>query len=85
MKALVVHVVVSALLLVLVDHLLAGFAIAGFGYALIAALVLGVVNTFVRPVLILGLGTALLAALMLALFNLVASRLLSSKHGGGPR
>ena len=76
MKALVVHVVVSALLLVLVAHLLHGFTIAGFGYALIAALVLGVVNTFVRPVLILVTLPITIVTLGLFLFVLNALMLL---------
>ena len=53
MKDFVVHIVISALLLVLVDYLLDGIAIAGFGYALIAALVLGAMNFVVRPILLL--------------------------------
>lgn len=86
MKALVTHVIVSAvvcaLLLLLVDHFLDGLAIAGFGHALFAALLLGVVNTFVRPVLLLvtlpitivtlGLFLFVLNALMLLLVAAVA-------------
>ncbi|HEX5047947.1 MAG TPA: phage holin family protein [Gammaproteobacteria bacterium] len=86
MKALVTHVIVSAvvcaLLLLLVDHFLDGLAIAGFGHALFAAALLGVVNTFVRPVLLLitlpitivtlGLFLFVLNALMLLLVAAVA-------------
>ena len=76
MKDFVVHVVVSALLLVLVDYLLDGFAIAGFGHALIAALVLGIVNTIVRPVLLLVTLPMTIVTLGLFLFVLNALMLL---------
>ena len=73
MKDFVVHIVISALLLVLVDYLLDGLAIAGFGYALIAALVLGAVNFIVRPVLILV--TLPITILTLGLFLFVVNAL----------
>jgi putative membrane protein len=73
MKDFVVHIVISALLLVLVDYLLDGIAIAGFGYALIAALVLGVVNFIVRPILILV--TLPITILTLGLFLFVVNAL----------
>ena len=53
MRDLIVHWVVSALLLMLVDQFVAGITIDSFGVALLAALVLGLLNCFVRPVLIL--------------------------------
>jgi putative membrane protein len=53
MRDLIVHWVVSALLLMLVDQFVAGVAIDSFGVALLAALVLGLLNCFVRPLLIL--------------------------------
>lgn len=40
MRDFVVHVIVSALLLALVDYFVDGIVIAGFGYALVAAIVL---------------------------------------------
>lgn len=53
MKKFIVHLVVSALLLLLVSHFVPGIRISGFGYALLAAFVLGFVNWIVRPLLIL--------------------------------
>lgn len=53
MKSFVVHLVVSALLLVLVAHFVPGIQVGGFGYALLAALVFGVVNGLLRPLLVL--------------------------------
>jgi putative membrane protein len=73
MKNLVVHIVISALLLVLVDYLLDGIAIAGFGYALIAALVLGAMNFIVRPILLLV--TLPITILTLGLFLFVVNAL----------
>jgi putative membrane protein len=73
MKDLIVHWIVSALLLVLVDYLVAGIAIANFGYALLAALVLGVLNGLVRPLLILI--TLPITILTLGLFLFVVNAL----------
>ena len=73
MKNLLAHLVVSALLLVLVDHFLAGMAIANFGYALLAALVLGIVNCLIRPILILV--TLPITILTLGLFLFVVNAL----------
>jgi putative membrane protein len=53
MKNFIVHLVVSALLLVLVAYFVPGIHVTGFFIALLAALVFGVVNGIVRPVLIL--------------------------------
>jgi putative membrane protein len=53
MRDLLVHLIISALLLALVDYFIDGITIAGFGYALIAAIVLGLVNAVIRPVLVL--------------------------------
>jgi putative membrane protein len=76
LKTFFVHLIVSALLLVCVDYLLTGFAIAGFGHALVAALVLGVVNTIVRPVLILVTLPITIVTLGLFLFVINALMLL---------
>jgi putative membrane protein len=73
MKELIVHWIVSALLLVLVDHFVAGITIDGFGHALLAALVLGVLNTVVRPLLILL--TLPITILTLGLFLFVVNAL----------
>ena len=77
MKAFLIHLVVSALLLVLVAHFVPGITIDGFGYALLAALVLGIVNGVVKPILVfltlpvtlvtLGLFLLVINALMLLL------------------
>jgi putative membrane protein len=73
MKDLVVHWIVSALLLVLVDHFVAGIAIQSFGVAMLAALVLGLLNCFVRPLLILV--TLPITILTLGLFLFVVNAL----------
>jgi putative membrane protein len=73
MRDFIVHWVVSALLLVLVDYFIAGIAIANFGYALLAALILGVLNCLVRPLLILV--TLPITILTLGLFLLVVNAL----------
>jgi putative membrane protein len=74
MKELIVHLVVSALLLALVDYFIDGIAIAGFGYALLAALVLGIVNAVIRPILILV--TLPITILTLGLFLFVINALM---------
>lgn len=53
MKNFIVHLVVSALLLVLVAYFVPGVQVSGFFIALLAALVFGVVNGIVRPVLVI--------------------------------
>lgn len=53
MLSFVLHLVVSALLLLLVARLVDGIEVEGFGSALLAALVLGLVNAFLRPLALL--------------------------------
>ena len=53
MKNFIVHLVVSALLLVLVAYFVPGIQVSSFLIALLAALVFGVVNGIVRPVLVI--------------------------------
>ena len=72
--SLLVHLLVSALLLMLVGYLVPGIHVAGFGYALLAALVLGIVNTLVRPILILI--TLPITVLTLGLFLIVVNALM---------
>jgi putative membrane protein len=72
--SLLVHLLVSALLLMLVAYLVPGIHIAGFGHALLAALVLGIVNTLVRPILILI--TLPITVLTLGLFLIVVNALM---------
>lgn len=49
MLPFILHVVVTAVLLLLVAKLIDGIEMEGFGTALLAALVLGLVNAFLRP------------------------------------
>ncbi len=53
MLTFLVHLVLSAALLVMVANLVSGFVIHGWGAALMAALILGLVNAVVRPVLVI--------------------------------
>jgi putative membrane protein len=74
MKTFLIHLVISALLLLLVAHFVPGISIEGFGYALLAALVLGVVNGIIRPVLVFL--TLPVTLLTLGLFLLVINALM---------
>jgi putative membrane protein len=74
MKDLLVHLIVSALLLALVDYFIDGITIAGFLYALIAALVLGLVNAVIRPILVIL--TLPITVITLGLFLLVINALM---------
>ena len=74
MKGFIIHLVLSALLLLLVARFVPGITIEGFGYALLAALVLGVVNGIVRPVLVFL--TLPVTLLTLGLFLLVINALM---------
>ena len=49
---LILHLVITAVLLLLIGQFIHGFHILSFGTALIAALVLGIVNFLVRPILV---------------------------------
>ena len=69
-----VHLIVSALLLLVVAHFVPGIAVSGFGYAVLAALVLGVVNGVVRPLLVLL--TLPITVLTLGLFLFVVNALM---------
>jgi putative membrane protein len=53
MLTFLVHLVLSAALLVMVANLVSGFVIDGWSAALWAALILGLVNAVVRPVLVI--------------------------------
>ena len=52
MVAFVVHLIVTAALLLVVAKLVRGVEVKSFSSALIGALVLGVVNALVRPVMV---------------------------------
>jgi putative membrane protein len=53
MKSLVLHLVLTAIAILIVAQVVGGVQVSGFGAALIGALILGFVNAFVRPVMIL--------------------------------
>lgn len=46
------HLLLSAALLLIVSHLVSGFEVRSFGSALLAALVLGLVNAVLRPIVV---------------------------------
>src|SRR6476646_9369699 len=52
MLLFLVHLVLSASLLVIVANLVSGFTVDSWGSALWAALILGLVNAIVRPILV---------------------------------
>lgn len=52
MVPFVVHLLVTAALLLVVANLVSGVEVRGWGPAVIAALVLGLVNAFVRPLMV---------------------------------
>jgi len=74
MIKLLVHLLVSALLLLLVSQLVTGIHFTGFRAALLAALVLGIVNFLVRPILVLI--TLPVTILTLGLFLIVVNALM---------
>jgi putative membrane protein len=53
MTALLLHLAVTAALLLLVARFVKGVEIEGFGTALLAALAFGIVNACVRPLMVL--------------------------------
>lgn len=73
MTAFVVHLVLSAALLLIVASLVRGVRVDGWGAALLGALVLGLANAFVRPVMVLL--TLPLTVLTFGLFLLVVNAL----------
>jgi putative membrane protein len=52
MLPFIIHLIVTAVLLLVVANLVRGVEVKSFGSALIGALVLGLVNALVRPVMI---------------------------------
>ena len=74
MKAFILHLVLTALALIVVANLVGGVHVGGFLPALIAALILGLVNAVVRPVMILL--TLPLTIVTLGLFLFVVNALL---------
>jgi len=74
MGLLIVHLVVTAALLLVVARVVKGVDVEGFGTALLAALAFGFVNALVRPVMVLL--TLPLTILTLGLFLLVVNALM---------
>ncbi|HEY9688278.1 MAG TPA: phage holin family protein [Coleofasciculaceae cyanobacterium] len=72
--SLLLHWILTAVILLIIDALLPGITISGFGVALIAALVIGLVNFFIRPVL--ALLTLPLNILTLGLFSFVINAIM---------
>lgn len=71
---MLVHLIVSALLLLLVSQFVSGIHFRSLGTALLAALVLGIVNFLVRPILVLI--TLPVTILTLGLFLIVVNALM---------
>ena len=74
MKSFLLHLVLTAIALLVVANVVDGVQVSGFGAALIGALILGVVNAFVRPVMILL--TLPLTIVTLGLFLFVVNALM---------
>jgi putative membrane protein len=74
MLGFIVHVLLTALMLVIVDRAIEGIRIDDGGTAILAALVFGVVNAFVRPLLVVL--TLPLTILTLGLFLFVVNALM---------
>ncbi len=72
--SILLHWVLTAAILMLVDAIMPGITISGFNTALIAALVMGLVNFFIRPVL--SLLTLPLNLLTLGLFSFVINAMM---------
>lgn len=74
MRAFLLHLVLTAVALLIVANVVSGVHVGGFLSALIGALILGVVNAFVRPVMILL--TLPLTIVTLGLFLFVVNALM---------
>jgi putative membrane protein len=74
MKSFLLHLLLTAIALLVVANLVGGVQVSGFGAALIGALMLGLVNAFVRPVMILL--TLPLTIVTLGLFLFVVNALM---------
>jgi putative membrane protein len=74
LKQFLLHLVLTAVALLVVAHFVTGVNVEGIGSALIAALILGLVNAFVRPVMVLL--TFPLTLLTLGLFLFVVNALM---------
>ncbi len=74
MRAFLLHLVLTAVALLIVANLVSGVHVGGFLPALIGALILGVVNAFVRPIMIVL--TLPLTVVTLGLFLFVVNALM---------
>lgn len=74
MVEFILHLVLSAAILLVVANVVDGVKIGGFGSALLGAFVLGLVNAFVRPVMVLL--TLPLTVVTFGLFLLVVNALM---------
>jgi putative membrane protein len=74
MKEFLLHLVLTAVALLIVANVVDGVQVTGFGPALIAALILGVVNAVIRPVMVLL--TLPLTIVTLGLFVFVVNALM---------
>ncbi len=74
MELFIIHVVMIAILLLLVQKLVPGIEVDGFGNALLAGLALGIINALLKPVLLIL--TLPITILTLGLFLLVINALL---------
>lgn len=70
----IIHILITAVLLVLVAKIVSGVEVSDWGTAIFAALVLGVVNAVVKPILIIL--TIPITILTLGLFLLVINALM---------
>lgn len=48
---LIVRLGINVVALLVVEYLVPGFVLTGYGAAIVAAIVIGIVNTFIRPIL----------------------------------
>ena len=53
MVELILHVLITAVLIVLVAKIVSGIEVTDWGAAIIAAIVLGIVNAVIKPILII--------------------------------
>jgi putative membrane protein len=73
-KSFLLHLVLTAVAILIVANVVGGVSVGGFGTALIGALMLGVINGVVRPVMILL--TLPLTIVTLGLFLFVVNALM---------
>ena len=74
MKEFFLHLILTAVALLVVANVVSGVVVGGFGSALIAALILGVVNAIVRPIMVVL--TLPLTIVTLGLFLFVVNALM---------